>query len=174
MKQNLLPFKTWLLIGVALLLSGCGYHLVGTGSSLPPHLKTLSVNLFTNSSSEPEIHRELTSGVISSFISDGRLKVVRKGKADMVMTGDLFYYELTAVSFGSSDFASRYIVNLGVDVKVVDIKNDKPYMKQKFTTQWDYNSTSDIVDTESARLAALQQAYKELGNRLVSLLIDQF
>ena len=47
-------------------------------------------------------------------------------------------------------------------------------MKNKFTTKWDYKATSDIVDTESARLAALEEAYKELGNRLVSLLIDQF
>ncbi|MBT5870005.1 MAG: hypothetical protein HOH38_14315 [Nitrospinaceae bacterium] len=47
-------------------------------------------------------------------------------------------------------------------------------MKDKFTTTWNYNASSDIVDTESARIAALEEAYKELGNRLVSLLIDQF
>ena len=46
--------------------------------------------------------------------------------------------------------------------------------KNKFKTKWDYRATSDIIDTESARLAALEEAYKELGNRLVSLLIDQF
>lgn len=170
MKQTL--FKFWILI--VLILTGCGYHLVGTGSSLPPHLKTLSVPVFTNSSAEPEIHRELTSAVIGSFITDGRLKVVRKGEADMVMTGNLFYYELKAASFSANDFASDYIVKLGVDVEVIDVANNKPYMKQKFQTEWDYKASSDIVDTESARLAALEEAYQELGNRLVSLLIDQF
>jgi hypothetical protein len=167
-----LPFKFGILL--ALLLSGCGYHLVGTGSSLPEHLKTISIPVFANSSTEPEIHRELTSAIINSFITDGRLKVVRKGQADMVMTGNLYYYELDAVSFSSDDFASGYIVKLGVDVKVVDKANDKPYLKQKFTTQWDYKSSADIVDTESARFAALEEAYSEMGKRLVSLLIDQF
>ena len=174
MKQVRLPFKFWILFGIALLLNGCGYHLVGTGSSLPSHLKTLFIPLFANSSSEPEIHRELTSAIINSFITDGRLKIVRKGNSDMVMKGSLFYYDLRAVSFTSSDFASDYIVKLGVEVEVIDKINDKPYIKNKFTTKSDYRATSDIVDTESARLAALEEAYKELGNRLVSLLIDQF
>lgn len=174
MNSSRLPLKFWILLGLALLLTGCGYHLVGTGSSLPPHLKTLFVPVFSNSSSEPEIHRELTSNIIDSFITDGRLKIVRKGNADMVMKGNLYYYDLKAVSFSSSDFASDYIVELGVDVEVIDKVNDKLYIKNKFKTKWDYRATSDIVDTESARLAALEEAYKELGNRLVSLLIDQF
>ena len=130
--------------------------------------------MFANSSSEPEIHRELTSAIINSFITDGRLKIVRKGNSDMVMKGSLFYYDLRAVSFTSSDFASDYIVKLGVEVEVIDKINDKLYIKNKFPIKWDYRATSDIVDTESARLAALEEAYKELGNRLVSLLIDQF
>jgi hypothetical protein len=174
MNRIRLSLKFLNLLVISLLLNGCGYHLVGTGSSLPPHLKTLSIPVFSNSSSEPEIHRELTSNIIDSFISDGRLKVVRKGKSDMVMKGTLYYYDLKAVSFSSSDFVSDYIVELGVDVEVIDKIKDKAYIKNKFKTKWDYKATSDIVDTESARLAALEEAYKELGNRLVSLLIDQF
>ncbi|MBT5549490.1 MAG: hypothetical protein HOJ79_03325 [Nitrospina sp.] len=174
MNRIRLSLKFWNLLIISLLLNGCGYHLVGTGSSLPPHLKSISIPVFSNSSSEPEIHRELTSNIIDSFISDGRLKVVRKGESDMVMKGTLYYYDLKAVSFSSSDFVSDYIVELGVDVEVIDKVNDKPYIKNKFKTKWDYKATSDIVDTESARLAALEEAYKELGNRLVSLLIDQF
>ena len=174
MKQIWVPFKFWILLGIALLANGCGYHLVGTGSSLPPHLKTLSIPLFTNSSSEPEIHRELTSSIINSFITDGRIKYVRKGDSDMEMKGSLLYYDLSAVAFSSRDFASDYIVKLGVEVEVIDKVHDKSYMKFKGTVKWDYKATSDIVDTDSARLAALEEAYKDLGNRLVSLLIDQF
>lgn len=162
------------LILLALLFNGCGYHLVGTGSSLPSHLKTLSIPVFSNSSSEPGIHGELTSNIINSFITDGRVKVVHKGNSDMVLKGNLYYYALKPVSFSSSDFVSDYIVELGVEVEVIDKVNDKPYLKNKFKTKWDYKATSDIIDTELARFTALEEAYKELGNRLVSLLIDQF
>lgn len=163
-----------LLVLLALLLNGCGYHLIGTGSTLPEHLKTLSIPVFTNSSSQPEIHRELTSAIINAFITDGRVKVVREGQSDMVMKGNLIHYELKTVSFSSNDFADDYIVVLGVDVEVIDKVNNEPYLKQNLRTEWNYTASSDIVDTESARLAALEEAYRVLGNRLVSLLINQF
>ena len=162
----------WVLL--TLLLNGCGYHLTGTGSTLPEHLKTLSIPVFTNSSSQPEIHRELTSAVINSFITDGRVKVVRKGQSDMVMKGNLIHYELKTVSFSSNDFADDYIVVLGVDVEVIDKVKNEPYLKQNLRTEWNYTASTDIVNTELARLAALQEAYRVLGNRLVSLLINQF
>jgi outer membrane lipopolysaccharide assembly protein LptE/RlpB len=167
-----LSFKFWLLI--SLLLSGCGYHLIGTGSTLPEHLKTLSIPVFTNSSSQPEIHRELTSAIIDAYITDGRVKIVRKGQADMLMTGNLSYYELKTVSFTSDNFATGYIVKLGVDVEVIDKVKDRPYLKQNLQTEWNYTASADIVDNESARLAALDEAYRVLGNRLVSLLVNQF
>ncbi len=167
-----LSFIFWLLL--SLFLNGCGYHLIGTGSTLPDHLKTLSIPVFTNSSSQPEIHRELTSAIINAYITDGRVKVVRKGQADMVMIGNLVHYELKTVSFSSNDFASNYIVVLGVDVEVIDKVNNEPYLKQNLKTEWNYTASTDIVNTEAARLAALDEAYRVLGNRLVSLLINQF
>ena len=157
-----------------LFLNGCGYHLLGTGSTLPKHLKTIFIPVFTNSSTQPEIHRQLTSSVINSFVTDGRVKVVRNSKSDMVLTGDLFYYELKTVSFNSNNFATGHIVKLAVNVEVTDKANNKPYLKQTLRAEWTYKATSDIVGTESARLAALEQAYRVLGNRLVSLLINKF
>jgi outer membrane lipopolysaccharide assembly protein LptE/RlpB len=40
--------RRWLLPAFLLLLSGCGYHLVGTASFLPPEIKTLHVERFEN------------------------------------------------------------------------------------------------------------------------------
>jgi hypothetical protein len=130
--------------------------------------------VFTNSSSQPEIHRELTSAIINAFITDGRVKVVRKGQSDMVMKGNLIHYELKTLSFSANAFAGDYIVVLGVGVEVTDRVKNEPYLKQNLKTEWNYTATSDIVATESARLVALEEAYRVLGNRLVSLLVNQF
>lgn len=171
MKQNIK--KIWLFL-FCLLFSSCGYHLVGTGNTLPPHLKTIAIPVFENSSSQPEIHRELTSIILRSFINDGRLKVAKKDEADLLMTGALTYYDTRTAAFGSDDLSSDIIIELGVDVEVTDQVKNKIFLKQKLKTQWDYNSTSDISDTETARLRALDDAYNELGTRLVSLVVDQF
>ena len=156
------------------LFSGCGYHLVGTGNTLPPHLKTIYISVFKNTSSQPEIHRELTSAVLRSFISDGRLKVARKDNADLIMEATLNYYQLRNVSFGSQDLVSNIIIELGVQLKVTDQVKNKTFMERELKTQWDYKSTNDIATTEKARLKAIDLGFQDLGRRLVSLIVDQF
>ena len=157
-----------------LFFSGCGYHLVGTGNALPTHIKTIHIPVFENTSSQPEIHRQLTSFVLQSFISDGRLKIVNKDEADLIVDATLSYYNLRNVAFSSQDLVSDIIIELEIDLKVTDQVKNEIFIKKKLKQQWDYKSTPDLADTETARLEALDQAYIDFGNRLVSLIIDQF
>jgi len=157
-----------------LFFSGCGYRLVGTGNALAPHIKTIHIPVFENTSSQPEIHRQLTSFVLQSFISDGRLKIVNKDDADLIVDATLSYYNLRNVAFSSQDLVSDIIIELEIDLKVTDQVKNEIFIKKKLKQQWDYKSTPDLADTETARLEALDQAYIDFGNRLVSLIIDQF
>jgi len=166
--------KTLCILSGLILISACGYRLTGTGTSLPAHLKTIAIPVFSNASSEPDIHRNMTNVIRQSFINDGRLKVVNKNKADLVMKGVLNSYALQAVSFDTSDVALEYYVALGVEIKVNDIVKRKQFLKQNFTTKWDFRTDADVINSEAARQVALDDAYKELGNRLVSIVIDQF
>ena len=159
---------------VALLLSSCGYHLAGYGSTLPPHIRAISIPVFKNSSSEPNIQRDATDAIRRAFISDGRLKVTDTSKADLLMRGTLTNYQLRGVSFSSEDSAEEYIVRLGIEVEVYDRIKKRIIFSQKFTTQWDYRSTSSVVDSESEKQTALKEAYDDLADRLVSTTIEQF
>ena len=143
------------LVGV-LVSSSCGYHLAGYGSTLPSHIHAISIPVFKNSSNEPNIQKDATDAVRRAFISDGRLKVTDKRKAEIVMRGTLTNYQLRAVSFSSEDSAEEYIVRLGIQVEAYDQIKKKTIFNQKFTTQWDYRSTSSVVDSESAKYMALK------------------
>ena len=157
-----------------LFFSGCGYRLVGTGNALPQNIKTIHIPVFENTSSQPEIHRQLTSFVLQSFISDGRLKIANKDEADLILDATLSYYNLRNVAFSSQDLVSDIIIEIEIDLKVIDRVKNKILIKKELEQQWDYKSTPDLADTETARLAALDKAYIDFGNRLVSLIIDQF
>ena len=148
--------------------------LVGYGSALPSHIRTIAIPVFTNTTAEPNINRDATEAVRQIFITDGRLKIVGTSKADMLIRGTLTDYQLRAVSFSGKDVASEYIVRLGMQVEAYDRVKKKILLDQKFTTQWDYQATSGVVDSESARFAALKEAYNELGGQLVSIIIEQF
>ena len=169
-------FFSWVLCFLLILLwsSSCGYHLAGYGSALPSHIRAISIPVFKNFSGEPNIQKDATDAVRRAFISDGRLKVVDTRKADLLMRGILTNYQLRAVSFNSEDSVEEYIVRLGIQVEAYDQIKKKTIFNQKFTTQWDYRSTSSVVDSESAKYMALKEAYDDLADRLVSITIEQF
>ena len=76
------------LLSAALLLAatvgGCGYSLKG---NLPDHLKTVSVPLFKNRTTEAGVENTITAAVVNAFTSSGRLRVVSLGEADSVLDG---------------------------------------------------------------------------------------
>lgn len=157
-------------------LPACGYQLVGTGAAqLPPHLKTIAIPVFDNVSQEPTINRNLTERVRQSFLRDGRLKLVTDtARADLVMTGKLTGYSIRAVAFDARDVVTEYWVYIDLDVVVQDQVLNRTHLKQALKTRWDYRPSINVVDAEASRQAAFLQAYRLLGNRLVSLVIDQF
>ena len=156
------------------LFSGCGYHLVGYGSALPQHIRTISIPVFKNTSPEPNIHRDATDVIRQVFIRDGRLKLVGTSKADLLIRGTLTNYQLRPVSFSGKDLAEEYVIRLGVQVEAYDRVKKKILLSQKFTTQWDYRAVSGVIGSESERFSALKEAYDDLGGRLVSIIIEQF
>ena len=159
---------------VVFLFSSCGYHLSGYGSTLPPNIRTISIPVFKNSSSEPNIQREVTDAVRRAFTSDGRLKVADAKKADLLIQGTLTDYQLRAVAFNSEDSVAEYIVRIGVKITAYNRIKKKIIFDQKFTNQWNYRVTASVVDSQLERLSALREAYEDLADTLVSITIEQF
>jgi len=159
-----------------ILFPACGYQLAGTGTAqLPPHLKTIAIPVLGNVAQEPTVNRNLSEAIRQAFIRDGRLKLVKTSDgADLVLEGRLIGYSIRAVGFSGSDVATEYWIYLDLDVDVQDKVKNKTHIKQTLKTRWDYRPSSDVVDAEAARQAAFTQAFRLLGNRLVSLTIDKF
>ncbi|MGP0628658.1 LPS assembly lipoprotein LptE [Nitrospina sp. 32_T5] len=171
-----MPLRTAFSLLLLILLPACGYQLAGTGASqLPPHLKTIAIPVFDNVSQEPVINRNLTERVRQSFLRDGRLRLVKStANADLVLTGKLTAYSIRAVAFDDRDVVTEYWVYIDIDVVVKDQVKNRTHLKQTLKTRWDYRPSINVIDAEASRQAAFQQAYRLLGNRLVSLIIDQF
>jgi len=161
---------------LCLTLSGCGYQMAGRGATqLPPHLKTIAIPLFENSSTEPAIQRPFTEALRRAFITDGRLELVNnQAGADLVLTGALTRYSVSAVAFNDVDVAIEYWVYISADVNVMDQVNNQIYLKQSLNTRWDYLAVDSVSTSEASRQAALTQTYRVLSQRMVSLVNDKF
>jgi len=166
----------WLGLLLSLTLWGCSYQMAGHGSSqLPPHLRTIAIPVFENTSNEPTIQRPFTEALRRAFITDGRLRLVNnKNGADLVVTGTLTNYRIRAVAFNDFDVAIEYWVYLEANVHVKDQVKQETYLKQALKTRWDYQADDSVTSSEASRQEALTQAYRVLGQRLVSLVNDKF
>lgn len=166
----------WLLpLLMAALVSACGYQVTGLKSThLPEHIRSLAIPVFENTSTEPVLQRSLTEALRRAFIHDGRLQLAGEKRADLVMKGTLTRYSIRAVAFNANDIATEYWVYLNVTVKVTERVAGTVHLDQKLRTRWDYRASSSVISSEASRQEALSQAYRDLSERLVSLLLDQF
>ncbi|MBI5183174.1 MAG: LptE family protein [Nitrospinae bacterium] len=155
------------------IIAGCGYHLVGWDSSLPTHIQSIAIPLFSNKSIEPGIEHELTARVREEFITDGRLKVVEEDRADTILSGEINRYSLIPLSFDSQDNVTEYRVEMEISVKLKDIK-DTLLINQMLDSKWDYEVKRELTSTEERRISAIKYASRDFARRLVNIVIGGF
>lgn len=107
-------------ICLATLFSGCvGYRL---GSTLPKHLRSISISTFENKTDEPLLETETTSAAIQEFQKEGTLQVVGAGNADLILNVTLSDYTLQPISYDSDREKRtdeyRMIIKAKVDCRI--------------------------------------------------------
>ena len=99
---------------------GCGYSMK---SSLDEKYQTIYVEPFKNSSREYDMQAPLTTAVTRKFLNDGRLRVVQKHMADLVVSGTIQEYELKERGSDSNDETTQYEMRMRTTVRVIDPRN---------------------------------------------------
>lgn len=120
-------FQTrFLILLFSLFFSSCGYHLVGTSSSLPENVKKIYVPTFKNNTNQSEAEERLTDAVSKEISQRGIFQLVKSiEEADGVLNGELNQFELVPVSLDQDGRALEYqiIVSLKVSLTSPDEKN---------------------------------------------------
>lgn len=107
---------------LAALLAGCAYT---TQSSLAPQYQTIAVDAFQNRSPEYDLQAPLTNAVIRKFLSDGRLTVVNREKADLLLEGVILDYSLKGLIFDEKDEVTQFLCVVLAGVRLTDRKTGK-------------------------------------------------
>ena len=93
-----LRFK-WILSALCLLfMFGCaGYHIAGKGGSLPGGIQSISVPIFANNTSKPEIESIISPPFSDELIKTGLVKV--GSKSEGILKGTIKEYTVTSIAF---------------------------------------------------------------------------
>lgn len=155
-------------------LLGCGYALIGQGSSVPSDIHSIAIPTFTNTSQEPGMETTFTQVVREEFIKNGRLTVVENKKADWIMKGEINEYYLKPVSFDSRDNVVAYWIEMTLSIELTDAKSKKIILQQKFHPHWDYRVTAAVSMSNIRRLEGIENAARDFGKTLTSLIVEGF
>ena len=148
------------------LLTGCGYHMVGKETHVPPGLNSVAIPTFVNGTFEPGIEVPFTQAFLSEFIQDRRVKVLDRSEADSVLEGVIKSFYITSVSYDRSGFVLQYQTNVVLDLTLKKRTGEVLWVVKDFSeTNW-YRASSAAQINETNKAAAIQQLGKFVAQRL--------
>lgn len=165
-------------IATLLLITGCGYHLVGTSTYLPPEIQALHVELFENQTARADMDQRVAEALNLEWVRRGRFQLVdRPDGADIVLSGVMTRLTTVAVSFDERGRATEYQMTLMTAVRLEDVRDDDPVLlweDKAFSRRTSYAVDEDAVDYFDRQREAMDELSKEYSRALVSAVLEGF
>ena len=160
---------TILASAVLVFLAGCANYQLGT--TLPPHLKSVYVETFKNSTKEPQLETKITSEIIREFQRDGQLKVKDAHEADIILTGVITQYKLEPMRSKRDNPKAtlEYKAIITVTIVAAERKTGKQITAQGLTASKVFAVKGDLM---TARRNVLPEVSRELGRKVVDAVIS--
>jgi len=167
--------KIPLILALCGLAAACGYHLRGTGTFLPPHIKTLYVPMFKNETTRFQLDLKLTQAVVNEFTARSKVEVsTDEGKSDAVLLGDIVTFNVSPIALSSQGGADRYNITVVARVVLRDkVKNRIIFANPSFLYIQEYE-VSEGTDFESMETEAIDQIAEKFARSLVMTMLEGF
>ena len=138
---------------------GCSYSF--TGSSVPKHLKTISIPYCVDrsGSGEPNMADDFTNTLIEQFINDNSLQVTDKSNADALLDCTITSISDTPTIIEGGENVSARRITINAHVIYKDNVKRKTIFDKSFSDYGDYTNDGDIF---SKRKEAIKNAIDKL------------
>jgi len=163
-------------------LSGCGYALVGRGTSTDPSIKKIGVPTFKDATGKPALDQKITQKVIEELLKRGHFDVVPTATGvDAVVDGELVSYSVVPVGFSEEGTganrtqASRYGIALTARVKYTKTGEKEPiWASDNFTFRDEYDIGADAATFFDREDQALDRLAASFARNLVAAMLEAF
>jgi len=175
--RNNLSYSLILLAIVSIGAIGCGYHIAGRTSALPPEIHVIAVPALENATSTYRIEQRLTSATVHEFLSRTPYKVVSNPSGgDAVLKGKVLTLEAVPLLFDTtSGRATTMLVQMKCEVTLTQRSNDKIlYHTDNFVFRSEYEISTDVTSFFSEQDPALDRVAKDFAQRLVAAVVENY
>ncbi len=159
----------------ALLACSCGYRLRGTGTSLPPDIRSISVPVFKNSTGRYELDVKLTRAVIDELVDRGRVKIAATPQsADATLEGECVSFKATPVGFTTGGRPDRFNITVTASVRLREKVQGKVLFAQeafKFIEEYEVPEGRSFEDVQAE---AIDRIAPRFARSLITSLLEGF
>jgi len=158
-------------LGAALLgpfaLGGCAYST--NAVALPPHLHTIAIPQFENTTNEYTIEQDITTAVVDRFVADNHLKVVDERSADAVLRGKVIQYKNSVFGISPQNLAQEYRVTIAVAVTLKDqVKNREIWSDENLIKTANYYVQNVPGQEASTELDGRKNAIAKIADEILA------
>lgn len=156
-----------------IILSSCGYSFRG-GGDLPEGIKSLSIKMLENRTSETGAENIFTNDLIYEITTHGKVVLTKEDSADGILSGVIQSMRIDAISHRDSysSLERRAIVTLSL--KLTDQTGKVIWSTKDIAESEDYIVASDKQATEKNRRQAIITLSKRLAEKVYNRLTDNF
>jgi len=168
-----------IIIGYALLLtlvlSGCGYHLPGRGTSLPDDINTVCIEPFDNKTAEPFIETQLTNEVRDQFARRRTMEVVSDSElADAILSAAVTSYRSNSITYNQDDDIAEYRITMVVDAKLVRTRDYEVVWQGTVQWQEEFFAEDNRAEQDYRESAVQETLTRRLAQEVYNRITDDF
>lgn len=158
-------------------LTGCGYHVAGRYSNLPPNLQTIAIPAFKNDTTRYRIEQRMTESVIREFLERTKFHVVQNpANADAVLHGEVVSATATPMLFNATTGeVTMMLVTVHARVSLIDSRTQKPlYNVKDMVFRQEYQIPTDVQSFFQEQDPAFDRMSRDFASRVVSSVLEGF
>jgi outer membrane lipopolysaccharide assembly protein LptE/RlpB len=164
-------------VAVAIMAAGCGYHVAGRAANLPSDWKTISVPAFKNDTTQYRIEQRFTAAVVREFLSRTKYRVVQDARsADAILNGEVLSIETSPVLFNATTGeVTTMLVTVHAKVQFTDNKTQKAvYQNDDMLFRSEYQISPDVQSFFQEEDPALERMSRDFASHVVANVVEGF
>ena len=158
------------------LMTGCGYHTVGSSAHLPPGIHTLAVPVFTTRTQAFHTEFAFTQAIVRELNTRTTYQILnQETDADATLKGVILTQSASPLTYDSSSGqTSSYLITITARVTLTDRSGRVLYQNDSLPFREQYQSTQDISTFIQEDSPAVQRIARDFAQSVVSAILESF
>jgi len=162
---------------IAVMVSGCGYHVAGHSSALPKSIHVIAVPALENKTTSYRLEQKLTAATVHEFLAKTPYRIVSNPEAgDAVLRGKVVSLEALPLLFDTkTGRATTMLVTVKCEVTFTESATQKVlFHTDNFIFRNQYEVSTDLKSFFEEQDPALDRLAQDFAQRLVAAVTENY